>query len=149
MLHERPLDGGVETVTDAHTSPGCNVLTLERVEDAVAVVEYCGTHDGVRDDRVVVLDRSRSDNAVTVGGSDLWLGAVGARFVGLQAHAGRPGSYVYDVRERRLVRLGEQPTQVAGLPQSQGDLVGWAEPLADGGGAADGTPLALRVARLP
>jgi hypothetical protein len=108
-VHVRDLETGREHSFDPHSGEKCNLLSFGATDDRVVMGQYCGTYqDGVRDDRVQVLDThghqvvtlqsSGIDGALTSHGGD--------GLVTVTSHdPDRAGTYVYDLDSGRFLRI--------------------------------------------
>jgi hypothetical protein len=110
-VHVRDLSTGKERAFDPHSGEKCNLLSFGATDDRVVMGQYCGTYDdGVRDDRVQVLDTG-GDQVVTLQGSSVE-GALdstsGDGVVTVTSREpGRVGTYVYDLGSGRFLRISE------------------------------------------
>jgi len=107
-VHVRDLETGEEHVFNPRSGERCNLLSFGATDDRIMMGQYCGTYDGVRDDRVQVLDAD-GDQVVTLQGSGIE-GALasdaGDGVVTVTSYEpGRAGTYVYDLDSGRFLRI--------------------------------------------
>ena len=70
-VHVRDLETGEETAFDPGAGERCNLLGFGATAERVVMSQYCGTYeDGVRDDRVQVVD-TEGRQVVTLQGSEI------------------------------------------------------------------------------
>ncbi len=135
-VHVRDLTTGKEHSFDPGSGARCNLLTFGAVADRIVLGQYCGTYDGVRDDRVQVLSTD-GDQVVTVQDSDIEgdLG-VGSDVVTMTSfQRGAAGTYVYDLSADRFLRLTDDVAGWATGGPVQEDQVLWNTPVNRGHGA--------------
>jgi hypothetical protein len=136
-LHVRDLTTGEQTDVDPLSGDRCNQLSLRRTPSYVAMYQYCGTHDGVRDDRVQVVTPT-GEPVVTIQGDGVELGYATDRGVVVDSYARKEGgSYLYDFESGQLRRMTEGVSRFAlgSLFPDGSDLVGWHTPETHGHGA--------------
>ncbi len=110
-VHVRDLGTGEERVFDPRSGEKCNLLSFGATAERIVMGQYCGTYDdGVRDDRVQVLDTD-GDQVVTVQGSgiDSTLASdAGNGLVTVTSYErGGDGTYVYDLASGRFLRIAD------------------------------------------
>ncbi len=110
-VHVRDLETGEERSFDPRSGERCNLLSFGAIGDRIVMGQYCGTYDdGVRDDRVQVLDTD-GDQVVTLQGSGIegeLDSTAGAGLVTVTSNEpGSVGTYVYDLDSGRLLRITE------------------------------------------
>ncbi len=110
-MHVRDLESGEEHSFDPRTGEKCNLLNFGAAGDRIVMGQYCGTYgDGVRDDRVQVLDLD-GNQVVTVQGNSLDGGLAsteGEGIVTIFSHEPEQvGTYVLDLGTERLLRISE------------------------------------------
>jgi hypothetical protein len=110
-VHVRDLGTGEEHAFDPRSGEKCNLLSFGATDDRIVMGQYCGTYDdGVRDDRVQVLDTD-GDQVVTLQGSGLdgWLSSSdGDGIVTVTSYEPEQGgTYVYDLGSGELLRLSD------------------------------------------
>jgi hypothetical protein len=109
QVHVRDLETGEEHAFDPDSGEKCNLLSFGATDDRIVMGQYCGTYDdGVRDDRVQVLDTD-GEQVVTLQGSGIE-GAVtstaGAGLVTVTSHEpDGAGTYIYDLDSGRFLRI--------------------------------------------
>ena len=108
-VHVRNLDTGAEHAFDPRSGEKCNLLSFGATDDRIVLGQYCGTYDdGVRDDRVQVLDTD-GGQVVTLQGSGIEGALVsdsGAGVVTVTSYEpDRAGTYVYDLDSGRFLRI--------------------------------------------
>lgn len=136
-LHVRDLGTGQETDVDPMSGDRCNQLSLSRTPSYVVMYQYCGTHDGVRDDRVQVVTPS-GDPVVTIQGDGVELGYATDRGVVVDTYARKGGgSYLYEFESGRLRRMTDAVSHfgLVSLFPDGSDYVGWHTPETNGHGA--------------
>lgn len=122
-LHVRDLATGEQIELEVPGGEACGT-SIERGAGIIALSQYCGTYEGVRDERVVLLDEAGGVIA-TIRGTSLGSGgfAGAAAVVASSANGGEAGTYVYDVAGRELIELtGEAPYGPAVDPAPDGVL---------------------------
>ena len=108
QVHVRDLDTGDEQSFDPRAGERCNLLAFGATDDRVVMSQYCGTYDGVRDDRVQIVS-TEGDQVATlqddsVDGSLL----PGSDVVTVSSYQrGRAGTFVYDLASDRFLRLSD------------------------------------------
>ena len=109
-MHVRDLETGAERAFDPRAGDRCNLLTFGAADDRIVMGQYCGTYDGVRDDRVQVVDTDGAQ-VVTLQGSgiDGGLGSAdGEGIVTVSSHQpGAVGTFVYDLASDRFLRISD------------------------------------------
>jgi hypothetical protein len=107
-VHVRDLETGEEHAFDPRSGEKCNLLSFGATDDRIVMGQYCGTYDGVRDDRVQVLDTD-GDQVVTLQGSGiegvLASGAGDGLVTVTSYEPGGDGTYVYDLDSGRFLRI--------------------------------------------
>jgi hypothetical protein len=110
QVHVRDLLTGDEHAFDPSSGERCNLLGFGATEERIMMSQYCGTYDGVRDDRVQVLDTD-GDQVVTLQGSGIEGGLASSAGEGVVTvtsyEPGGDGTYVYDLGSGRLLRISE------------------------------------------
>lgn len=138
-VHVRDLDTGKVSSFDPPIGEKCNLLSFGATTEHVVMGQYCGTYaGGVRDDRVQVLDLD-GDPVVTLQDSSIDGGLVdGSDVVTVTSHQrGQAGTYLYDLREGRFLRLSEKVSSwSSGGPTPAGQFL-WSNPVNFGNGATD------------
>lgn len=140
-VHVRDLDTGEERAFDPRSGERCNLLSFGATEERVVLGQYCGTYDdGVRDDRVQVLDTD-GGQVVTLQGSDIegWLASPeGDGIVAVTARGrGTTGTYLYDLGSGELVRVsGSLSSWTSGGPVPEGMFL-WNTPVNRGRGMTE------------
>ena len=108
QVHVRDLETGEERSFDPHSGEKCNLLSFGATGDRIVMEQYCGTYDGVRDDRIQVLDTD-GDQVVTLQGSDITGGLTsdaGDGIVKVTSYEPRDeGTYVYDLDSGRFLQI--------------------------------------------
>ena len=135
-VHVRDLATGEQHSFDPESGARCNLLSFGAVADRVVLGQYCGTYDGVRDDRVQVVSTD-GDQVVTVQDSDLDGGlGVGNDVVTVTSYQrGAAGTYVYDLSADRFLRLSDEVSSwTTGGPTQPGQVL-WGTPVNRGHGA--------------
>lgn len=140
-VHVRDLASGEEHSFDPHAGDRCNLLSFGASGDRIVMGEYCGTYaDGVRDDRVQILSTDGDqvvtiqdtgvDGALAGRGDDNELVVIGSYWRGSE------GTYVYDLRTDRLLRLSDAAAKwgTSGGPVAPDQLM-WLTPVNHGHGA--------------
>lgn len=131
-VHVRDLETGEEHAFDPRSGEKCNVLSFGAADDRIVMGQYCGTYqDGVRDDRVQVLDLD-GDQVVTLQDSSIDGGLTsdaGAGIVTVTSHeSGSSGTYVYDLGSDRFLRISDDVSSwVTGGPTPEGQFL-WNTP---------------------
>ena len=129
-VHVRDLGSGEETSFDPGLGERCNLLGLDASGGRIAMSQYCGTYDGVRDDRVQVVTTD-GDQVVTVQdsgaeGGDL---VAGGDFLTVTAYQdATAGTYVYDFEAGTLLRLSEGRSAWSMGGPTPGDQLMWHTP---------------------
>jgi hypothetical protein len=133
-LHVRDLATGEDRTYDTQSGRHCNQLGMVRVGDDIALWQYCGTHRRVRDDRVQVVTATGAP-VVTVQGDDLELDQATDRFLSVVDDLGPDaGTYVYDLRRGRLLRVSHGRSHFAGTGNGHGSRLIWSTPILHGHG---------------
>jgi hypothetical protein len=132
QVHVRDLATGEETSFDPELGERCNLLGLDAEGEHIAMSQYCGTYDdGVRDDRVQVVTTD-GDPVVTVQDSGVDGGRLvaGGDVLSFTSYArATGGTYVYDVEDGRLVRIGEgMSSWSTAVGPTPGDQLMWTTP---------------------
>ena len=129
-VHVRDLATGDTRSFDPQTGEKCNLLSFGATHERIVMGQYCGTYaDGVRDDRVQVLS-THGDQVVTVQDDSIEGGLAGADGVVTVTsyQRGRAGTYVYDLRTDRFLRLSDDVSQWSmGGPTPEGRVL-WTVP---------------------
>ncbi|QBR92152.1 hypothetical protein [Nocardioides euryhalodurans] len=135
-VHVRDLATGEEEAFDPRSGARCNLLSFGATADRVVLGQYCGTYDGVRDDRVQVLS-TEGDQVVTVQDSDIDGGlGVGSDVVTVTSYQrGGAGTYIYDLANDRFLRVSDDVSSWATGGPTQPDQVLWGTPVNRGHGA--------------
>ncbi|QNN53743.1 hypothetical protein [Nocardioides mesophilus] len=110
-VHVRDLETGAEHAFDPRSGNKCNLLSFGATDDRIVMGQYCGTYDdGVRDDRVQVLD-SEGHQVVTLQGSDVEGALTSDAGAGLLTVTSRQpdsaGTYLYDLDSGRFLRISD------------------------------------------
>ena len=108
-VHVRNLETGEEHEFDPHSGERCNLLSFGATAGRIVMGEYCGTYeDGVRDDRVQVLDTD-GEQVVTLQGSGIegqLASDAGDGLVTVTSYEpGGAGTYLYDLDSGRFLRI--------------------------------------------
>lgn len=108
-VHVRNLETGEEHAFDPRSGENCNLLSFGAMDDRIVMGQYCGTYDdGVRDDRVQVLDTD-GDQVVTLQGSGIegtFASAAEGGLVTVTSYeSDRAGTYVYDLDSERFLQI--------------------------------------------
>jgi hypothetical protein len=140
QVHVRDLETGKERSFDPRSGEKCNLLSFGATGDRIVMGQYCGTYDdGVRDDRVQVLDTD-GDQVVTVQGSGIEGGLASGNasdnasgnggIVTITSYEpGGDGTYVYDLGSGGFLRISEDVSSwVTGGPTPEG-LFLWNTPV--------------------
>jgi hypothetical protein len=131
LVHVRDLGTGVERTFDPRTGERCNLLGFGATGDRIVMSEYCGTYaGGVRDDRVQVLSTD-GDQVVTIQGDGIG-GSLspGSDVVDVSSYAGSDaGTYVYDLRSGRFLRVSHAVSKFALGGLASGDRFLWDTPV--------------------
>ena len=134
-LHVRDLTTGEEAVTDPQSGDRCNQLQLDANGPYVALGQYCGTRDEVRDDRVQVVTPDGRP-VVTVQGDGLALQRLTEHDVVIEVYGGAsPGTYVYQLDSQELVRISTGLSSFGLGGPAPDDFVLWHLPVNDRHGA--------------
>lgn len=138
-LHVRDLGTGREQRYDPLSGARCNQLSLESDAQHVVLQQYCGTADGVRDDRVQVLTRD-GQPVVTIRDAGLDSASLTDRGVVVQASGGDgatggAGTYVFDFASGELERVSRGVSRFGVGGPAGGDYFLWHTPVNDGHGA--------------
>lgn len=135
LVHVRDLATGEDTSFDPQLGERCNLLGLDAAGGRIAMTQYCGTYEGgVRDDRVQVVT-TEGDPVVTVQDSGVDGGQLvaGGDALTMVSYGSANGTYVYDLDDGRLLRLGEGMSSWAtATGPAPGDLVLWTTPAGGG-----------------
>jgi hypothetical protein len=127
----RDLADGAEHSFDPESGDRCNQLSISLAAGIIGLGEYCGRHDGVRDDRVHVLTTDGRP-LVTIQGNGVDGGAVGRGFV-LATTYGQPGAaagtFVYDIDAGRLLRLSTGSPKYGPGAAAGGTTLTWSLPV--------------------
>jgi len=115
QIHVRDLTTGEEHAFDPHTGEKCNLLSFGATDERIVMGEYCGTYDdGVRDDRVQVLDTD-GHQVVTLQDSGIdgsLTSSTGPGLVRVTSYeSGGAGTYVYDLASGRFLRITQGTSQ--------------------------------------
>ena len=110
-VHVRNLDTGKEDASDPRSGEECNLLSFGATDNRIVMGEYCGTYDdGVRDDRVEILD-NEGDQVVTLQGSGIegaLTSTAGDGLVTVTSYEpDAAGTYIYDLGTGRFLRLSD------------------------------------------
>jgi hypothetical protein len=131
-VHVRNLESGEDRSFDPHSGERCNLLSFGATDDRIVMSEYCGTYDdGVRDDRVQVLDTD-GNQVVTLQGSGIE-GALasdaGDGLVTVTSYeSGGNGTYVYDLGSGRFLQISDDVSSwVTSGPTQEGQFL-WNTP---------------------
>ena len=135
-VHIRDLATGEQTDFDPRSGDGCNQLSLQRTASYVAMYQYCGTHDGVRDDRVQVVTTT-GEPVVTIQGDGPELTYANDRAVAVDVFAPEGGTYLYQFDSGRLVRITRSISHfgLGGAVPRDSDYVFWHTDVNHGHGA--------------
>jgi len=131
-VHVRDLETGEDRSFDPRSGERCNLLSFGAIDDRIVMGQYCGTYDdGVRDDRVQVLDTD-GDQVVTLQGSGiegtLASDAGGGVVTVTSYEPGGDGTYIYDLDSGRFLRITEDVSSwVTSGPTPQGQFL-WNTP---------------------
>ena len=135
-VHVRDLATGEEHAFDPRSGERCNLLSFGATDDRVVLGQYCGTYDGVRDDRVQVVSTD-GEQVVTVQDSELDGGLVGRSDVVTVTsyQRGQSGTYAYDLGSGQFLRLSDDVSQWSlGGPTQPGQVM-WHTSVNGGRGA--------------
>ncbi len=134
LVHVRDLSNGEEHFFDPHTGERCNLLNFGATDDRVMLSQYCGTYaGGVRDDRVQILTTD-GDQVVTlqdsgIDGAMAGSGGINGVVTVTAYQEDRGGTYVYDLRTDRFVRISDAVSSWAlGGPTPDGQFL-WDTPV--------------------
>lgn len=107
-VHVRDLSTGEESSFDPELGERCNLLGFGANDDRVVMSQYCGTYDGVRDDRVQVMTTD-GDQVATVQGNGVEgaLAEAGDALTIESSEPGRSGTYVYDLDTGEFLRVSD------------------------------------------
>lgn len=110
-VHVRNLDTGKEDAFVPRSGEKCNLLSFGATDNRIVMGEYCGTYDdGVRDDRVQILD-TEGDQVVTLQGSGIegaLTSTAGDGLVTVTSYEpDAAGTYIYDLGSGRFLRLSD------------------------------------------
>ena len=138
-VHVRDLSTGEEHAFDPRTGERCNLLSFGATDDRVVMSQYCGTYDGVRDDRVQILTTD-GDQVVTIQDSGIDGALAGAGGAGdvvtLSAYeSGRGGNYVYDLDTDRFLKISDAVSSFGMGGPSPDGLFLWHTPVNSRNGA--------------
>ena len=131
-VHVRDLETGEEHAFDPQSGEKCNLLSFGATDDRIVMGQYCGTYDdGVRDDRVQVLDTD-GKQVVTLQGSGIE-GTVtstsGAGVVTVTSHEPEgAGTYIYDLDSGRFLRITDDTSSWATSGPTQDGQFLWNTP---------------------
>jgi hypothetical protein len=136
QVHLRDLRSGREQSFDPHSGDRCNLLGFGATADRIVLGQYCGTYDGVRDDRVQVLDTD-GDQVVTLQDSSIEgsLAGDGDVVTVTSYQRGRSGTYVYDLGSGRFLRVADSVSQWQLGAPAPGNQFLWSTPVNHGNGA--------------
>lgn len=134
-IHVHDLTTGDERTFNSQAGRTCNQLWLAHAGDLVVSSQYCGTRDGVRDDRIQVFGLD-GEPVVTIQDSGVDLVDLTDEFLVVQAYRrGAAGYYAYELATGRFLRLSEGHVKFCCLSASSGRTLGWARPVNNGRGA--------------
>ena len=108
-VHVRDLATGDETSFDPRMGGRCNLLAFDVAAGRIAMTQYCGTYDGVRDDRVQVVT-TEGEQVVTIQDDGLDAGdlVAGGDFLTLTSYdRATVGTCHTEFAEDRLERLSD------------------------------------------
>ncbi|HEV2798198.1 MAG TPA: hypothetical protein VGV65_11310 [Nocardioides sp.] len=127
-VHVRDLATGDETSFDPEMGERCNLLGLDASGGRIAMSQYCGTYDGVRDDRVQVVTTD-GEQVVTLQDDGIEAGDLvgGGDYLTLTSYdRSTQGTYLYDFDEGRLLRLSDSRSAfTVGQGPTPGDQLMW------------------------
>jgi hypothetical protein len=131
-VHVRNLGTGKETSFDPHSGERCNLLTFGAIGDRIMMGQYCGTYDdGIRDDRVQVLD-TEGGQVVTLQGSGIEGELASVAGDGLvtvtSREPGGVGTYVYDLHSGRFLQVSRNVSSWATSGPTLGAQFLWNTP---------------------
>lgn len=129
-VHVRNLINGEERSFDPNSGERCNLLSFGVTEEHIAMGQYCGTYeDGIRDDRIQVLDHE-GNQVVTMQGSGLDGGLSASGLVTVTSReTGSAGTYVYDPDSGEFLRIsGSVSSWATGGPTPKGQFL-WNSPV--------------------
>jgi hypothetical protein len=128
MVHVRDLTTGEESSFDPRLGERCNLLGFDAAGGRIAMTQYCGTYDGVRDDRVQVVTKD-GEQVVTLQDDGIDAGdlVAGGDYLTLTSYArATVGTYLYDFDERQLLRLSDSRSAfTVGQGPTPGDQLMW------------------------
>lgn len=136
----RDLATGEEHSFDPRSGANCNLLGLGILETdsgaELALSQYCGTYDGVRDDRVQVLTES-GDPVVTVQGDMLDGAVVAGSGLAITSYDGPDAGWYYrDTDSGRLLRFTDSVSIYdMGIGPAPAGYVIWDEPVNERSGS--------------
>ena len=135
-IHVRNLATGEETSFDPGSGDRCNHLSLSRTERFIVLGQYCGTVDGVRDDRIQIITAD-GDPVVTVQDDGVDGAMVADSVVAMQSYSAGDdsGGYVYDLDSGRLLRVSDSLSKFGLGGPTPGDLFMWHTPVNNRHGA--------------
>lgn len=130
-VHVRDLGTGEERTFDPRSGEKCNLLTFGATDERIVMGQYCGTYDGVRDDRVQVLDTD-GEQVVTLQGSGIegtLTSVAGDGVVTITSReADGAGTSVYDLDSRSFLRVTEEVSSwTTSGPTQEGEFL-WNTP---------------------
>jgi hypothetical protein len=110
-VHVRDLETGEESAFDPGAGERCNLLGFGATDERVVMSQYCGTYeDGVRDDRVQILD-TEGRQVVTLQGSGiegaLTTDAEDGVVTVTSWESDGGGTYVYDLESGDFLRVSD------------------------------------------
>jgi hypothetical protein len=138
QVHVRDLTTGEEHAFDPDAGEKCNLLSFGATDDRIVMGEYCGTYaDGVRDDRVQVLDTD-GHQVVTIQGSSIdgaLTSDAGPGIVTLTSNEpGGDGTYVYDLGSDTFLRISDAVSSWSTSGPTPAGQFLWNTPANDGRG---------------
>lgn len=138
LVHVRDLRTGAEHAFDPESGERCNLLSFGATEDRIVMGQYCGTYDdGVRDDRVQVVD-TEGNQVVTLQDSSIegeLTTPSGDGLVTVWSYdSGTDGTYVYDLDSGRFLQITDEVSSwVTSGPVPEGRFL-WNTPVNRGHG---------------
>jgi hypothetical protein len=137
QVHVRDLRTGTERAFDPRSGENCNLLSFGAAGDRIVMGQYCGTFDdGVRDDRVQVVD-TEGNQVVTLQDSSIegQLASGGEGLVAVRSYErGTDGTYVYDLESGRFLQITDEVSSwVTSGPAPEGQFL-WNTPVNGGDG---------------